>query len=650
MHYIFDCETDEWNKDKALELHKTYSVQYLDIKLVCIMKFEETELLEKRYFFDSSQFLRYLLEEYRQERKTLKIYSHNLDFDIKFILSNLSGNGLKLIPVKNNRLLSMKCYRIKVQAKNNKKIKKKVFEFRDSYAIIPLSIKKIGKIVGLEKIEIDYNESDKSNSEWVRYCFRDCEICQKGLEKICELFKTFDYPIEISELPLTLPSLSLKLFMKENEKYEFQKELKEGKSLKKNGLFEVPPKLNQIFREYYFGGKTECLHFGIGVNVNYYDYNSKFPDIMINHLFPIPPYISLKNNKHNQPNEYTFALLCLIDESKSLFPLIPTKENNKTVFTAKSKKCLLHREEFDYLKSIGIPIEILEFYNCNRWENPFSYMKNIYETRKQFVLEKNPLEGLCKLPMNSTYGKFAQNTEIEEREILPLSEINFDKLLEMVEKGKIDSISLESKTYHFKEKKQKSIQIDHINVVFASRITALARLELTQTISMLHSKGVIVYYCDTDSLVCSKDSEQYLTLNNELGSLKIEKEFQYFLCLAPKEYLFTEKSDSISGMNIFSEKNKIKGVSQNSNIQDYITKGIESIRPTKIFEADKRHIAMNTAITILKRKNTFFSKRMIKSDLSTNPIQSNNPNFEIIEKHNKKFILKQIKKWSELIE
>ena len=65
---------------------------------------------------------------------------------------------------------------------------KKIF-FADSFRLMPDALKKIGKTVGLEKLDVNRREIDSLTPEQaLEYCFRDCDIALKGLQLMRDTF------------------------------------------------------------------------------------------------------------------------------------------------------------------------------------------------------------------------------------------------------------------------------------------------------------------------------------------------------------------------------------------------------------------------------------------------------------------------------
>jgi len=327
VFYCLDTESDKWNIEYAIYTKKTYKYQILKPKLFTIVKYNNECNEIDFHIFRTKDMLKllinYLKDEFFEQKETLRIYCHNLDFDIKFLIAILTSNHFKLKPIRKNRLLSLKAFSTCIIKDKEKNLN--YFDFRDSYALLPLSIKELGKIIGLPKLDFDLDES--VNEQMIEYCKRDNEIIAKSLKTLIELFTKFGYTTTIEELPLTIPSLSLKLFKEQNKRFNIVKELESGKKITKNQIFDVSPQLNEYFRQFYYGGKTECYNFKIGFNCNYYDKNSLYPNSMLKNKMPLPPYIKAKTqNDESDITENTFALLCVIDESKELYPSIrPTK-------------------------------------------------------------------------------------------------------------------------------------------------------------------------------------------------------------------------------------------------------------------------------------------------------------------------------------
>ena len=185
------------------------------------------------------------------------IYAHNLSgFDGIFLLKHLLGYG-KVEPL----LFNGKLITIKVKITGDKKSvargPTKTLVFKDSYLLLPLSLRKLCKAFGIEvpkgyfpflltnvfytgvipKLEYwigidntiyDTLKLEHKNKMWsfqdeaIKYCKLDCQVLHQILVKFNELIFN-EFSINIDK-PLTLPSLAMRiyktLYMPENSIYQ----------------------------------------------------------------------------------------------------------------------------------------------------------------------------------------------------------------------------------------------------------------------------------------------------------------------------------------------------------------------------------------------------------------------------------------------
>ena len=615
MFACLDYETPEWSKDQ-LELYIKFG----------FVSFYDGKKRRNVLVHNANETMR-IIETFRKKyKKPYLIFSHNLDFEFKFLVRYLNEH-YQIKVIDNGNIFSIKVYR------KHKKRMLKICEFRNSYRLFPMSLEKLGKAINLYKLKQDYN--DEENPNFLRYCRRDNDIVMKGLKYLVKFFNSIGYNLEIEKMPLTFPSIAYKIFHFFNTEYERIDE----KSRKKNQLTNVADWINEYFRNFYFGGRTEVFHLGIFKEVAYLDFNSLYPFIMITYKFPKPKYWKVKDNNFT---EKTFAVLCNIDESREYVPIIAEKKHKKLKFTASKKTALITIEEYHYI-SLHRPntsITITERWECDAWITPFEYMMDLYEKRLKYKENENPFELFIKLVMNSTYGKFAERSLKLNVEFYNTNEITKDFAKQKISKCKtvkfVENVMIlynETHSMHM-----------NINVPYAHRITALARLKLIEYVDILLKKGIVVIYCDTDSIVINtKNLSKVKNILSEtkLGMMKIEHTYRDFCALAPKEYLFSEQNLENKKWEY---KQKAKGISDGS-LNDYYFNNVSFVRPIKFREAIKRKLEYENAIEIKKHKSTFYDKRIINKDFSTIPI-TNNLNFQ---ESNKNIIINQMKSYQKHI-
>lgn len=606
MFACLDIETNCWNRNN-LELRIIFGY-------ICYYSGENK--VRKTLFHSAKEVFDDIEKVVRKTNTPLLIFAHNSDYDTKFLL-NYAISHYELKVIDNGSMYSCKIYKIE------KGKRKKLCEFRNSLRLFPMSIKEMGKFCRLRKLERPFTEE---NDDFHRYCIRDCDIIYKSLRYLVRFFNTLDFPMEVEKLPMSFPSIAYKLFHKMNSEFDVVDE----KSRHKNMLTNIADWINDYFRKFYYGGRCEVFDMNIYEEVAYLDFNSLYTFIMTSNKFPKPKYWRVIDYSYTKR---TFAVLCVIDESNELFPIIPQKIDGKLLFTASIKTSLITIEEYLYIveNRPNTRIEIKERWECDYWINPFYYMIPLNEKRQIFKKEGNPYQLGVKQVLNSTYGKFAEGNEKMETSFYKISELTSDKVKILLSKAHFfkwfdDYLVVYSRS---------SVSHLSLNVVFAHRITSLARLELVKKIDCFTKIGITCIYCDTDSIVVDTRNLELLKPYLDeyiLGKMKIERIYTKFCALAPKEYLFLEKNSS-------RQMQKAKGISDCSLIDYYSVNGVEMVRPAKYHECIQRNIDFQSALIIKKRKQTFYDKRIINDDFTTNPISSID---ELTKLDNKSQVLRQI--------
>ena len=117
--------------------------------------------------------------------------AHNFEYDLTSLFGNLIRAAAHYIH--RSRFLY-----ITIQYDKGKRHRR--LKFLDSMNIFPCSVKDIGDIVDLPKLESDYNYKpgqEITEDDW-RYCERDCEIVYKGVKDLRRLIKTFGIDLRMT--------------------------------------------------------------------------------------------------------------------------------------------------------------------------------------------------------------------------------------------------------------------------------------------------------------------------------------------------------------------------------------------------------------------------------------------------------------------
>lgn len=442
------------------------------------------------------------------------IYFHNLSFDGEFIMWYLvEHNWIYTDELTKDKEFNTtidetsSIFTIKVHTD------KCEIEFRCSYKLFPKSIKEVGKLVGIEKLnethnydEIkNYNSVDELTEEEIMYISNDVKI-------MVELIK---YLQKKGVKGITMSSSAFKDWKK--QKYNICKY-----QMTKNPNEEIV----EIVRKSYRGGITKVNPKYAGVEFDSaisFDVNSLYPSVMYDGLMPIGDgkiYNSVEDARKDGRKLY--IIVAFVPYAKV--------RTGKHAFIG-------NQSGFSYSRKYEYDEELYNQY-LYLWYDEFELFKLIYDA--EIIIQKvvgfkgvrylfkdyidkwyhiketttNPVErSLAKLMLNSLYGKFGMNDNRVSKEPVGYNE---DGIIYKV----VDNCSI----YYYKE--------------VASYITSKARVKYATFMNMC---GDLYIYGDTDSLYI-KGSEIPEVFNGlidqkKLGYWKYEGHYTRFKALKAKCYI-----------------------------------------------------------------------------------------------------------------
>lgn len=174
--YVADFETFTIKSKYYQTKHKT------NVYLAGLLKVSDYQYHE---FIRREAFLDFIIQLALRKKCKLKIYFHNLKFDMSFIIQDI----LKKYEFSENRYLKNNQYNMLMG--DNRKIyhltirlsSKSYLEFRDSHNLFPLPLESLGKVVAMPKLTMSYDEVNHlyQNLQDVpttirEYLLRDCKI------------------------------------------------------------------------------------------------------------------------------------------------------------------------------------------------------------------------------------------------------------------------------------------------------------------------------------------------------------------------------------------------------------------------------------------------------------------------------------------
>lgn len=559
---VLSCDTEDDSKGK------TYIINFFDG--------------DHHYTFDHTETaVEFLIEYSKQYKKGVIVWFANQAYDI----GNLFRQTQEYLSfnVVGSRFITGKIFQEKVK-------------FRDIFNVIPgSSVKSLGKMINLEKIETD----DFNNTY---YCQRDTEIVywalvkfKKALDRLNIDLKNTAAATGFSALLQLYPALSYNSFSEDDQEF-----LKQG----------------------YYGGRTEVFNTAKQKGEIYgYDIVSSYPNVMTK----IPLMVSHCRYYTKRPKLeiYEGVIDCVVECPNTInIPYLPVRIDDKLCFpSGKFQGTWTYFEVREALK-LGYKLikinKALEF----KLKHNFSlkeFVDKIFTERKKAQESKDDvLQYACKIILNASYGKFALGNE--KTELIP-----FNELWKI--KGDFKSEVFPNNQVIVK---RKTTYNPSTNYLTASYITAYARHDLYNYIMLCSSEERIPLYCDTDSIFF-KGKKLNISQDKKLGALMLEhtiKECQFIL---PKTYYIV--------WNDGSKKYKCKGVREKL-AEEFFTKGYaESMQPLKYietcrknffikernkkFKTKEKYIPFNLWVKKPKSMRSKYDKRIINKSGATKPIELN---------------------------
>lgn len=596
-----------------------------------------------------SEFL-YFVTDDKQDKV---IYAHNGGaFDFSFVLEDIicgiGRDDFRLIEVlpRGSAFLSIKVQRI-YKYQDGSEEEGCVITFRDSLALLPFSLKSLTENFKTEcaKGEWDHKNVRKraDDPKLLEYLKADCI----GLYQVLDKF--FHWPlIRETGISFTIASQALKVF----------------RSTLKDRLLGCPvtcknPEFNvdKFVRQSYFGGRTEVFRPYFkdpGKKLSCWDINSLYPSVM--HDFDYPTTFKSWSNQYD-PKKFGFwectvevpkdmyipplGALFKVDKKTKKVERVADSSLGKFLFCTGTFSGVWTSIEIEYARSLGV--KIVSTGKGAIFENGGyifkEFIQMLWDMRQR--AEKDSVDSfICKLLLNSCYGRFGLNLEREQL---------------VIDEGQ-DNVSLSA--YEFKTGrtldgseeivrfvKETQIINSFTNVAIASWVTALARIRMHKHYVQHVNK---LYYTDTDSAFLEDDGK--MVSSKKLGEFKYEYSAGEACFILPKAYGLAD----ITGLNIKGEwikaKNVVKGINREAikasgiNVEDFksLMEGDfkrTTIGPTpyefdiaekfsKVKTAMRKGTFLNVQPATTKNLNARYDKREIFIDVdgkyNTRPIHIEN--------------------------
>ena len=533
-------------------------------------------------------------------------YAHNAEYDIAGLFE--IDEFIDMEKIYPNRLIAAfyDCPQMSIDD-----VERRSIQFRDSFSIFSTSLAKLGKDLGFGKGEtpekfIKGIETEIDEKDW-EYLERDCDILRVAISQLHGLYSEW---IGASNLPLpfTAASISYTVFSMKfwPDEWRSKKQKLKGdhvaricpRGCKDNGSkyhidefcnkCELPTEIvhnsyagklyySELFdiigRESYAGGRTQVLGNPTQIypNVLCYDANSLYPSVMLNNLYPSP-----KMHFIEQPSQWklmnilrnnqrlVIAKIMLNGENSDSQFLPAIDEDGRRNYSLKKFHGYLCEPEIKAALDRNWVIESVEEIYSFEANNIFSDFVNFfYNLRREYQKKGDSREIMCKLILNSLYGKFGQrdySKRVENR--AEVTRITRDTDWESTYELKLWN---HHKGAYLLEKEPSQI-CENSFAPIAAFVTSYGRVELLKAIEATDE-----IYCDTDSIFTQKSREEVekiLKIGDELGDWKMEgNPIPNFVPWEPKVY---QKFDE--DMNLIQVKHK------GANMSDGNLKNVQKAR------------------------------------------------------------------------
>lgn len=450
------------------------------------------------------------------DKRSLYVFSANLWFDLRVsvLLPMLHKADFKVKSFfAHGKCFLMKCIR-----------DKQSIMFINIQNIFPVSVAKIGELIGRPKTEVDF--TTVSDSELLEYCYNDTRIIFEAMKYWFDFVTDND----LGSFGVTLASQAFNAY--------------------RHRFMPIPiyihdnVKVTALERSSYFGGRTECFFIGEIKNKIVYalDVNSQYPYVMKRYEFP---HVLRYYTEETTPEElysltshYAVVAFCKL---KTDIPVYAKRLDDKTVFPIGVFNTSLCTGSFQYAFEHGHVEEVYSasvYRKAKIFEN---WVDAVYKIRQDYMKSGNyRMTRLVRLLLNSLYGKFGQRSDKVEYENRVLEE-DYTIVRHYSEKEacwyKIITIGTLEKMV-----KEKATEAFHSFPAISSHVTDYARLYLWELMNVAGRDNV--YYVDTDSLYVNHAG--YVKLKPyidkiELGKLKLETKVNYFKIYGPKDYVLGDK-------------------------------------------------------------------------------------------------------------
>lgn len=377
-----------------------------------------------------------------------------------------------------SRILSARCGRARL---------------KDTFPMMPMSLKKIGKAVGLEKLEVDRQQLHQLTREEVfTYCERDSRV----LAKVVAAHRDFclAIPHRTPQWPWTAGATAV-----------YCAEAFEPEAVRALGRHPLDFETWVDHAAAVQGGRCELWRLGeVAGPVYAYDVKSSYPARYLEAPLPVGPWRPVGHEVSGLPGVWRVRFR----QPPKRLPLLSADG----VFCHRGEGWATSEEVEAARSQLGAHVEVLHGWVSSRWL-PFgqAFVKRLFRLKE----EGSPFAKVC---LNALHGKFGQRVLSSQwrRAVTP-------------------------KGVRYVRDEEVSLPRWYQRPLVEAHILARARVALWRAMDALHRAGRAVLYTDTDSIHTDAPPEDFARLTGAplgggVGEWELKGEAIRALYLAPKVY------------------------------------------------------------------------------------------------------------------
>lgn len=469
---------------------------------------------EPMTFYTSSMFWSFVTDHVRRGT-ALYLIAHNIGFDFRVLdgFGAMKRRGFKLDKIIFNGTSNVWRFvkgSSSVYALDNM-----------NFFSVPLSV--LGASIGFPKMEMP---KVTERSKLAEYCMNDTNIMVQAWVKLLDFIDDNN----LGNFAKTLAGQAFNAF-----RHRFMNE---------KIYIHDRQKAIELERESYRGGRTECFRIGtLKGTFTMFDFNSMYPSVMQMLDYPVRLLGEVRTFKAMKKaldgGEGVIASV-IVTTTRPVFGIRDSAK--KLIFPVGTFQATLTTRELNYALDHDMIDADAPYIEGFRYEmRPIfrEYVDFFYRMRQEYIETNNiAFAYICKIFMNSLYGKFGQRNEIYETVGFDSKEADgafeyWDTDTNQLRKRRVIGGTIQE-SIGFREGYESFCAI-------ASHVTADARMKLWELFETAGTENVM--YCDTDSAVTNEKGTEKLTplVGKGLGKLSVKGASVHLVLHGNKDYEFGEE-------------------------------------------------------------------------------------------------------------